>query len=99
MNCFCYESVLLSAHLSVSLYVCLSVSYAILTEETWHWRGSAVDGIRHLMAAVNMEPDQWQLGRTKVFVKNPESVSGVVGWWMCGGYSGDRGRGNEAYCS
>ena len=22
-----------------------------------------------------MEPDQWQLGRTKVFVKNPESVS------------------------
>ena len=27
------------------------------------------------MKAVNMEPDQWQLGRTKVFVKNPESVS------------------------
>lgn len=48
--------------------------YAILTEETWHWRGSTVDGIRHLMAAVNMEPDQWQLGRTKVFVKNPESL-------------------------
>ena len=77
-----YESVLLCVHLSVCLSVCLSVSYAILTEETWHWRGSTVDGIRHLMAAVNMEPDQWQLGRTKVFVKNPESVSGVVG--VCG---------------
>ena len=26
------------------------------------------------MAAVNMERDQWQLGRTKVFIKSPESV-------------------------
>ena len=26
------------------------------------------------MNAVQMEPDQWQLGRTKVFIKNPESV-------------------------
>ena len=25
-----------------------------------------------------MEPDQWQLGRTKVFVKNPESVSDLT---------------------
>lgn len=32
------------------------------------------DGIKHLMTAVNMEPDQWQLGKTKVFVKSPESV-------------------------
>ena len=31
------------------------------------------------MSAVNMEPDQWQLGRTKVFVKSPESVSGRGG--------------------
>ena len=27
------------------------------------------------MMSVNMEPDQWQLGRTKVFIKSPESVS------------------------
>lgn len=27
------------------------------------------------MNTVNMENDQWQLGKTKVFVKNPESVS------------------------
>ena len=26
------------------------------------------------MMSVNMEPDQWQLGRTKVFIKSPESV-------------------------
>ena len=27
------------------------------------------------MRAVNMEPDQWQMGKTKVFIKAPESVS------------------------
>ena len=30
-----------------------------------------------------MEPDQWQLGRTKVFVKNPESVSICDGTEAC----------------
>lgn len=50
--------------------------YALLTPETYpHWHGSVIDGIKHLMKAVNMEPDQWQLGRSKVFIKNPESVS------------------------
>lgn len=49
--------------------------YAILTPETYpHWHGSVQQGIGHLMAAVNMERDQWQLGRTKVFIKSPESV-------------------------
>lgn len=51
--------------------------FAILTPETFpEWRGGSVQqGIKHLMTAVNMEPDQWQLGKSKVFVKNPESVS------------------------
>lgn len=31
--------------------------------------------VQHLLRAVNMEPDQYQMGSTKVFVKNPESVS------------------------
>jgi len=31
-------------------------------------------GINHLMRAVNMDSDQFQLGKTKVFIKNPESV-------------------------
>ena len=35
-------------------------------------------GISHLMAAVNMERDQWQLGRTKVFIKSPESVRIII---------------------
>ncbi|XP_071168710.1 unconventional myosin-Ie-like isoform X1 [Mytilus edulis] len=49
--------------------------YAILTPETWpNWRGDPKQGIKHLMNTVNMENDQWQLGKTKVFVKNPESL-------------------------
>lgn len=51
--------------------------YAILTPETYpRWHGTDTEGIKHLMATVNMEPDQWQLGRTKVFIKSPESVGG-----------------------
>ncbi|OWF39023.1 Unconventional myosin-Ie [Mizuhopecten yessoensis] len=49
--------------------------YAILTSETWPtWRGDPRQGIKHLMDTVNMDKDQWQLGKTKVFVKNPESL-------------------------
>ncbi|KFO22994.1 Myosin-If [Fukomys damarensis] len=49
--------------------------YAILTPETWpRWRGDERQGVQHLLRAVNMEPDQYQMGGTKVFVKNPESL-------------------------
>lgn len=50
--------------------------FAILTPETFpEWTGGTLQaGIKHLMTAVSMEPDQWQLGKSKVFVKNPESL-------------------------
>ncbi|XP_068445775.1 unconventional myosin-If [Clinocottus analis] len=49
--------------------------YAILTEETWPcWRGPEQQGVLHLLRSVNMDTDQYQMGRTKVFVKNPESL-------------------------
>ncbi|XP_010073300.1 PREDICTED: unconventional myosin-If-like, partial [Pterocles gutturalis] len=51
--------------------------YAILTPETWpSWRGDARQrqGVQHLLRSVNMDPDQYQMGRSKVFVKNPESL-------------------------
>ncbi|KAK3585324.1 hypothetical protein CHS0354_040273 [Potamilus streckersoni] len=49
--------------------------YAILTPETWpQWRGDLRQGINHLMNHVNMDKDQFQLGKTKVFIKNPESL-------------------------
>ncbi|KAI1891615.1 hypothetical protein AGOR_G00145610 [Albula goreensis] len=49
--------------------------YSILTAETWPcWRGEERQGVQHLMRSVNMDADQYQMGRTKVFVKNPESL-------------------------
>nr|DBA28594.1 TPA: hypothetical protein GDO54_008923 [Pyxicephalus adspersus] len=49
--------------------------YAILTKETWpRWRGDERQGVQHLLRSVNMDADQYQMGKTKVFVKNPESL-------------------------
>ncbi|XP_029286156.1 unconventional myosin-If [Cottoperca gobio] len=49
--------------------------YAILTAETWpSWRGPEQQGVLHLLRSVNMDSDQYQMGRTKIFVKNPESL-------------------------
>ncbi|KAM9851924.1 myosin IEb [Aulostomus maculatus] len=49
--------------------------YAILTRETWpSWRGGEREGVLHLLSSVNMDQDQFQLGKTKVFIKAPESL-------------------------
>lgn len=49
--------------------------YAILTPETWpRWRGDERQGVQHLLRSVNMDTDQYQMGHTKIFVKNPESL-------------------------
>ncbi|KAG8454739.1 hypothetical protein GDO86_001093 [Hymenochirus boettgeri] len=49
--------------------------YAILTQETWpRWHGDERQGVQHLLRSVNMDSDQYQMGKSKVFVKNPESL-------------------------
>nr|XP_025038318.1 unconventional myosin-Ie [Pelodiscus sinensis] len=49
--------------------------YAILTKATWpSWKGDEKQGILHLLRSVNMDPDQYQLGKTKIFIKAPESL-------------------------
>ncbi|KAM9700192.1 unconventional myosin-Ie-like [Menidia menidia] len=49
--------------------------YSILTRETWpRWRGDERQGVLHLLNSVNMDQDQFQLGKTKVFIKAPESL-------------------------
>ena len=82
---FTYSLVEIFLQISVYVYtyahhVCTCVHYVyrycILTPETYpHWSGTVTEGIKHLMQTVNMEPDQWQLGKAKVFIKSPESVS------------------------
>lgn len=55
---------------------CDNFRYAIISKETWpKWRGDLRAGIKIIMNAVNMDPGEYQLGKTKVFVKTPESVS------------------------
>uniref|UniRef100_A0A5F5PZ79 Myosin IE n=1 Tax=Equus caballus TaxID=9796 RepID=A0A5F5PZ79_HORSE len=49
--------------------------YAILTKATWpSWKGDEKQGVLHLLQSVNMDGDQFQLGRSKVFIKAPESL-------------------------
>ncbi|KAI8913022.1 P-loop containing nucleoside triphosphate hydrolase protein, partial [Powellomyces hirtus] len=49
--------------------------FAILTKETFPvWNGRTEDGIKHIMDSVHMEASEWQLGRTKIFIKSPESL-------------------------
>lgn len=49
--------------------------YGILTPNTFpQWNGSPPDGVTHIMNTVNMDRGQWQLGKSKVFVKAPESL-------------------------
>uniref|UniRef100_A0A672L096 Unconventional myosin-Ie-like n=1 Tax=Sinocyclocheilus grahami TaxID=75366 RepID=A0A672L096_SINGR len=49
--------------------------YAILTRETWpQWRGDEKQGVLHLLKSVNMDSDQYQLGKAKIFIKAPESL-------------------------
>uniref|UniRef100_A0A8C1H4K8 Osteoclast-stimulating factor 1 n=2 Tax=Cyprinus carpio TaxID=7962 RepID=A0A8C1H4K8_CYPCA len=49
--------------------------YAILTRETWpQWKGDEKQGVLHLLKSVNMDSDQYQLGKTKIFIKAPESL-------------------------
>ncbi|KAJ4435524.1 Unconventional myosin-Ie [Periplaneta americana] len=53
----------------------ISLRYAILTKETWpRWQGDERQGIEWIMRSVNMEKSQYQLGKTKIFVKAPESL-------------------------
>uniref|UniRef100_A0A8D0G6H1 Myosin IE n=1 Tax=Sphenodon punctatus TaxID=8508 RepID=A0A8D0G6H1_SPHPU len=49
--------------------------YAILTKATWpSWKGDEKQGVLHLLHSVNMDADQYQLGKTKIFIKAPESL-------------------------
>lgn len=49
--------------------------YAIITKETWpSWSGNPTQGIHIIMKSVNMDPSQYQIGRSKVFIKDPESL-------------------------
>ena len=49
--------------------------YGVVSRKTLFWKGPVSEGIRLIMESVNMDSDQWQMGKTKVFIKAPESVN------------------------
>lgn len=50
--------------------------YAILTKETWpRWRGDEKQGIKWILGSIHIDRSQYQLGRSKLFIKAPETVS------------------------
>lgn len=52
--------------------------YQKLSKKTWSmhgkWQGSAVDGCTTLLQDLQLEQGQWQLGKTKVFIRHPETL-------------------------
>ncbi|CAD5211123.1 unnamed protein product [Bursaphelenchus xylophilus] len=49
--------------------------YAILTEETWPtFNGTVRNGCEVICRRMGLAEDQFQLGKTKIFIKNPESL-------------------------
>jgi hypothetical protein len=58
----------------------------LLTKETWpQWRGDVRKGVVHILKSVAMAADEYQLGKTKLFIKAPESVKkrGAKGSFTC----------------
>ncbi|XP_029167448.1 unconventional myosin-Ie-like isoform X2 [Nylanderia fulva] len=49
--------------------------YAILTKETWpHWPGDEKQGVEWILGNNHVDRSQYQLGRTKLFIKAPETL-------------------------
>lgn len=53
--------------------------YKKLSKKTWgtwgEWKGDAQEGCRLILESLtSLEASQWQFGKTKVFIRHPESV-------------------------
>jgi hypothetical protein len=47
----------------------------MLAKNTWpDWRGDAKAGTQELLNANSISPDEYRLGKTKVFIRNPNTV-------------------------
>ncbi|XP_030750397.1 unconventional myosin IC isoform X1 [Sitophilus oryzae] len=49
--------------------------YKSLAPETWpHFPGNAKDGVQHLVCALGYEAKEYQMGRTKIFIRHPQTL-------------------------
>ncbi|XP_024113501.1 unconventional myosin-Ic isoform X2 [Oryzias melastigma] len=49
--------------------------YKALCPETWpNWKGTAAEGVRCLIKHLGFKPDEYKLGRTKIFIRHPRTL-------------------------
>ncbi|XP_060105855.1 unconventional myosin-Ih [Heteronotia binoei] len=49
--------------------------YKSLCPETWpHWRGSAARGVEKLVKHLGYKPDEYKMGKTKIFIRFPRTL-------------------------
>ena len=50
--------------------------YKMVSKTTWpRWRGDAKSGTQEILNAHNIPAEQYRMGKTKVFIRNPTTVS------------------------
>ena len=53
--------------------------YKMLALATWpSWRGVPRQGVRELLAALQIPDEDYALGKSKIFIRNPRTVRRVV---------------------
>ncbi|KAL1501336.1 hypothetical protein ABEB36_006675 [Hypothenemus hampei] len=49
--------------------------YKCLCKDTWpNFRGNAKDGVQHLVCALGYEAEEYQMGKTKIFIRHPQTL-------------------------
>uniref|UniRef100_A0AAQ4QEL5 Myosin IHb n=1 Tax=Gasterosteus aculeatus aculeatus TaxID=481459 RepID=A0AAQ4QEL5_GASAC len=49
--------------------------YKALCPDTWpHWKGTAAEGVRCLIQHLGYKPDEYKMGRTKIFIRHPRTL-------------------------
>lgn len=53
--------------------------YKMLASETWpHWDGDPRDGVEKILEAQDISKEEFAFGKTKIFIRNPRLVSGII---------------------
>ncbi|XP_055520518.1 unconventional myosin-Ib-like [Leucoraja erinacea] len=49
--------------------------YKMLCKQTWpNWKGNDRDGVQALLIELNIAPEEYAFGRTKIFIRNPQTL-------------------------
>ncbi|KAM6901705.1 LOW QUALITY PROTEIN: unconventional myosin-Ih [Lycodopsis pacificus] len=49
--------------------------YKALCPDTWpNWKGTAAEGVRCLIKHLGYKPDEYKMGRTKIFIRHPRTL-------------------------